>query len=104
MHAFLLGISTQLLWNGLSHLRQCQRHGWTRGEDRCYSVLTAVGEELSSLLVEAEVCGLSEGEGGTGGLSRIRQVEYSRKPVRGLVSFDAVPADWHLLSGLLPSQ
>ena len=76
----------------------------TLGEDRCYSVPTATGEELSSLLMGAEVCGLSEGEGRSGGLNRAKQVEHSRKLVRGLLSVDAVPADWHLLLRLLPSH
>ena len=35
-----------------------------------------VGEELSSLLSGAEVSGLLKGEGGTGGLNRVRQGKY----------------------------
>lgn len=57
-----------------------------------------VGEELSSLLSGAEVSGLLKGEGGTGGLNRVRQGKYYGKQVRGLVNVDAVPANWHLLS------
>lgn len=41
---------------------------------------------------------LSKGEGGTGGLNRVRQVNYSRMQVRWLVNVNAVPANWHFLS------